>query len=149
MALHPGPAPWVSKTSPPPTEHGGEREEASEAAVTTSYTEVCGKDFSGKSCSKICLVTVYPAGNRNKGQRMYAMLDDQSNRSLACSEFFDMFRVNSPTLLYTLKTCSSVSKVTGHQAVAVAVARWIYHRICRWCYQSFSSYALGVQHDSK
>ena len=87
-ALHPGPAPWVSKSFPPSTEHGGEREEDPESAVVSYCTEVCGEGFSGKSCSKICLVTVYPAGNRNKGKTVYAMLDDQSNRSLARSEFF-------------------------------------------------------------
>lgn len=79
--LHPRPAQWVSKSSTPRTEYGGEKGETPEAAVVSKCTEVCGEGFNGKACSKICLVTVYPAGNRSKGKRMYAMLDGQSNRS--------------------------------------------------------------------
>ena len=58
-------------------------------------TEVCGKDLAARSCSKICLVIVYPQGQREKPVTMYAILDDQNNRSLAKSEFFDLFDVRS------------------------------------------------------
>ncbi|XP_060761029.1 uncharacterized protein LOC132870982 [Neoarius graeffei] len=120
-ALHPGPAPWVSKTSPPPSGNGGESDEALETAVVSKCTEVCGEGFNGKSGSKICLVTVYPADCRNQGKRMYAMLDDQSNRSLARSEFFDIFHVGGPTYSYTLKTCSGVGDASGHRATGFVI----------------------------
>ncbi|XP_061886479.1 uncharacterized protein LOC133637538 [Entelurus aequoreus] len=47
---------------------------------------------------------------------MYAMLDDQSNLSLARSEFFDMFKVNSLAAPYTLQTCSGVGLTAGRRA---------------------------------
>lgn len=63
-ALHPGPVPWASKPSTSPAEHGGEKE-VQKSAVVSNCTEVCGEGFHGKSCSKICLVTVYPTGDRS------------------------------------------------------------------------------------
>lgn len=86
-ALHPGPAPWVSKTSVSSSEHGGE-EECSLSPVNSTCTKICGEGSPAKSCSKICLVRVYPKGSPEAAVKMYAMLDDQSNRSLVRSEFF-------------------------------------------------------------
>lgn len=42
----------------------------------------------GRSCSKICLVKVYPAGQPDQAIRLYAIYDEQSNRSLVRSKFF-------------------------------------------------------------
>lgn len=39
---------------------------------------------------------------------MYAILDEQSNVSLARAEFFDMFNVDNTLEPYTLKTCAGV-----------------------------------------
>lgn len=114
--LHPTPPPWSSSSTNPSSVHGGEREESPEAAVVSKCTEVCGEGFHSKSCSKICLVNVYPAGNRRECKRMYVMLDDQSNRSLARSEFFEIYGVNGPTFPYTLKTCSGVGEAAGRRA---------------------------------
>lgn len=75
-----------------PTENGGEMG-SPEAAVVSKCTEVCGEGSSGKSCSKICLVNVYPAGRPKESKKMYTMLGDQSNRSLAHSEFFEMYNI--------------------------------------------------------
>lgn len=52
------------------------------------------------------------------------MLDDQSNRSLTRSEFFDLFDIHSDASPYTLKTCpglmeSSGRRVTGYQIEAL------------------------------
>ncbi|KAL7878880.1 hypothetical protein AOLI_G00098540 [Acnodon oligacanthus] len=64
-ALHPGPAPWSSKSESP--EHGGEEtDSAVESAVSSAWTKICGKCISGCSCSNICLVIVYPVGNPGK-----------------------------------------------------------------------------------
>ncbi|XP_055071017.2 uncharacterized protein [Misgurnus anguillicaudatus] len=49
-ALHPGPAPWVSKSS---SDHGGEEEERSLPPVNSACTKVCGEGLPAKSCSKI------------------------------------------------------------------------------------------------
>lgn len=111
-ALH-SDVPRLPKALQPPASHGGEKQELKETAVVSSCTEVCGEGFSGKSCSKICLVNVYPANDPSKRQRMYVMLDDQSNISLARSEFFDMFKVNGKAEPYTLQTCSGVGLTSG------------------------------------
>lgn len=52
---------------------------------------VCG-GISGKSCAKMCLVHVYPQGRRQERRKMYVILDDQSNVSLARTAFFDVSR---------------------------------------------------------
>lgn len=97
-AMHAGPPLWTPKDSNLPSErHGGEPDVKS-PVTTASCTEVCGQGLKGKSCSKICLVNVYPRTSPEEKRRMYAMLDDQSNSSLARSAFFDMFNVQSTIL---------------------------------------------------
>lgn len=68
-ALHPGVPPWATRTLRSPSEYGGEsetehgREEEKERTtpvVNSLCTEICGNNFAAKSCSKICLVKVYP-----------------------------------------------------------------------------------------
>lgn len=86
-ALHPGPEPQMPKPPPSPKEHGGEQANAQDSDVTATCTEVCGNEIIGKSCSKICLVQVYPKGQRDNIRRMYAIIDDQSKQSLAKTEF--------------------------------------------------------------
>ena len=120
-ALHPGPAPWLVKSSPSPSQDGGEDENPSNSDVTSKCTEVCGGGFSSKSCSKICLVKVYPAGCRNQIRNMYAILDDQSNRSLARPDFFDMFNIKDTVAPYTLKTCAGVMETEGRRATGFIV----------------------------
>ena len=116
-ALHPGSPPAGFQTSVPSTGHGGEEEASfSSPSVNSACTEVCGKGLSAKSCSKICLVQVYPKGKRENAVRMYAMLDDQSNRSLAKSEFFEHFHINGSASPYSLKTCAGITDKAGRRA---------------------------------
>ena len=116
-ALHPGPAPWLSMAHTPPCEHGGEGGfNADEATVSATCTQVCGGDLTEKSCAKICLVKVYPNGQQEKAMRCYAILDDQSNRSLVRSEFCDLFNVKSHNSPYSLKTCAGVVETSGRRA---------------------------------
>ncbi|XP_025754388.1 uncharacterized protein LOC106097728 isoform X2 [Oreochromis niloticus] len=115
-AMHAGPPPWATKDSNLlPQSHGGESDPSS-PVTTTACTEVCGPGLNGKSCSKICLVDVYPRTNPEEKRRMYAMLDDQSNSSLARSAFFDMFNVKGTMLPYTMKTCAGLSEAGGRRA---------------------------------
>lgn len=81
--------------------------------VESLCKEVCGSKFTSKSYSKICLVKVYPEGNHDKAIKMCAILDDQKNRSLARSQFFNLF---GETLSYTLKTCAGVRESSGRIA---------------------------------
>lgn len=66
--------------------------------------------------SKISLVKVYPAGHKEKARKMYAVIDEQSNRSLARSEFFTLFEVKTKSTPYTLKTCSGKALTSGRRA---------------------------------
>ena len=114
-ALHPGPAPGTQEPSPS-TEHGGEQAPTPSSEVTTHCTEVCGSNQSDRSCSKICLVKIYPVNHRDRALKVYAIIDEHSNRSLARSEFFDAFNVQGPTSPYSLRTCSGVTETMGRRA---------------------------------
>lgn len=111
-ALHLGPPPKSQEAASLP-QHGGEEVFTPPTEVQAHCTEVCRGDLSNKSCSKISLAKVYPKGQPEK---VYVILDEQSNRSLACSEFFDAFTENAPTFPYTLRTCSGVTETIGHKA---------------------------------
>ncbi|KAL3977608.1 alcohol-forming fatty acyl-CoA reductase [Sarotherodon galilaeus] len=116
-AMHPGPQPQLTKAPPPPQENGGEGEDDSNVTdVRTSCTEVCGPGQWGRSCSKICLANVYPKHSKQKAIKAYVILDDQSNRSLARPEFFELFGVENKPLLYHLRTCSGVIETYGRKA---------------------------------
>ncbi|XP_034385776.1 uncharacterized protein LOC117729138 isoform X1 [Cyclopterus lumpus] len=119
-ALHPGPAPWVGGKDSAP-EHGGEEDSSPQPHVTTKCTDVCGGDVTDRSCSKISLVNVYPAGHAHKAVKMYVILDEQSNRSLLRSQFFEVFNDQSPSAPYSLKTCAGVKKATGRRACGYIV----------------------------
>lgn len=82
----------------------------------TQCTQVCGGYVTDRSCSTILLAKVYPAGNHNKAMKEYIVLDEQSNRSLARSEFFDTLNIQRPTASYSLKTCSGAKVNVGRTA---------------------------------
>ncbi|XP_015230161.1 PREDICTED: uncharacterized protein LOC107084717 isoform X2 [Cyprinodon variegatus] len=112
-ALHPDPRSYVD----PQPQHGGEDEiTTSQPQVNSKCTEICGGEQTNRSCSKICLVKVYPAGCRDKAVKLYAILDEQSNRSLVRSQFFDVFNDRSPSAPYTLRTCAGVREAAGRRA---------------------------------
>lgn len=48
---------------------------------------------------------------------MYAVLDEQSNKSLAKTEFFSLFEVETSSTPYTLKTCAGKLDTSGRRAV--------------------------------
>ncbi|XP_061432402.1 uncharacterized protein LOC133358195 isoform X1 [Lethenteron reissneri] len=112
-----------TKASDPEAEHGGEQGEtiALTSSITTKCTEICGEGFKGRSCSKICLVRIYPKGHPVRAVRMYAIMDDQSNRSLARSEFFDQLSVGGNSFPYTLRTCSGLMETAGRRASGLMV----------------------------
>ena len=119
-ALHPGPAPW-SKGTDPDVEHGGEQGATLPSEITSKCTQVCGENLAGRSCSKICLVKVYPASHPDKAIRLYAIHDEQSNRSLVRSEFFEVFGENGPSSPYALRTCAGLKETMGRRATGYVV----------------------------
>ncbi|XP_045080043.1 uncharacterized protein LOC121578462 [Coregonus clupeaformis] len=48
---------------------------------------------------------------------MYVVLDEQSNKSLAKTEFFNLFNINDNSAPYIMKTCSGVTETSGRRAV--------------------------------
>lgn len=98
-AMHPGPQRQFTKAPPLLQENSWEGEDDPNITdVRTSCTEVCGSSQRAHSCSKICLGTVYPKDSKHKAIKAYVILDDQSNRSLAIPEFFELFGVKSKPL---------------------------------------------------
>ncbi|KAM3822775.1 uncharacterized protein M6D78_018315 [Vipera latastei] len=119
-AMHPDPLPGNPPQPPasnPASKHGGERQSpALVINVSSSRTEECGRAFSPKSCAKICLVKVYPAGQPERATRMYAIIAEHSNRSLVKPKFFDIFGIQGQATPYTLNTCSGCVETSGRRA---------------------------------
>jgi hypothetical protein len=60
------------------------------------------------------LVRVYPLCAHDNSCVVYALLDDQSNRTLVQSQPFDMMRVpEQQSVQYILSTCAEQSTVVG------------------------------------
>ncbi|XP_070409592.1 uncharacterized protein [Nothobranchius furzeri] len=114
-AMHPGLTPAPKSTTP--GNNDNEEQTESSPSVESRCTEVCGQGDSPRSCSKISLVKVYPTGQKERAVKMYAVIDDQSNRSLTKSEFFSLFKINARPTPYTLKTCSGREQTSGRRAV--------------------------------
>lgn len=112
--MHLGPAPQTLKRSSPVPDNGGG--EITPTTVNSQCTEVCSPGQAGRSCSKICLVRVYPQGQRERAVKVYAILDDQSNRSLARSDFFEVFNIQSHPSFYSLRTCAGQVDMSGRKA---------------------------------
>ena len=92
---------------------GGERPISAEQ-VSSKCTQICGDNFQGKSCAKTILVKVYPKNDPHHFIRTYALLDDQSNRTLARSDFFNLLAIESNQIKYTMSSCTG-TKVTSGQ----------------------------------
>nr|XP_024655484.1 uncharacterized protein LOC101465727 [Maylandia zebra] len=120
-ALHPGPAPWLKETEPA-AEHGGEPDTIESEEITSKCTQVCGVNEAGTSCSKICLVNVYPVGHPHQAVRLHAIHDEQSNRSLVRPEFFELFNDCGPSSPYSLKTCAGTKETMGRRATGYVAA---------------------------
>ncbi|KAL3983862.1 FRAS1-related extracelluar matrix protein 1/2 [Sarotherodon galilaeus] len=120
-ALHPHPPTWKPKSFPSTSEDSGEEDRADNQEVKSTCTQVCGEGLSARACAKICLVRVFPNGRRGESKRMYAILDEQSNRSLARSEFFEAFKISGRSYSYTLKTCAGRTETSGRRASGYTV----------------------------
>lgn len=107
-----------------PYEQSSSKEEnPSKKSVASLCTNVCGKEFFGRSCAKIVLVKVYPGNKVEKAKKMYAILDDQSNRTLGRPDFFDKMEVkNKSSEQYTLVSCAGTVHTEGRFAHGLTVA---------------------------
>lgn len=116
VALHPGPPLLTTQSVVDDRNESREQNESPLSSITSKCTEVCGSAYGTRSCSKICLVKVYPEGRKEKAIKMYAVLDKQSNKSLAKTEFFTLFEVKTSSAPYTLKTCGGKLETSGRRA---------------------------------
>ncbi|XP_060070498.1 uncharacterized protein LOC132550447 [Ylistrum balloti] len=89
---------------------------SSDNEVRTKCTTLNCKEFSGRSCAKIVLIKVYRSTFPRNFKYVYALIDDQSNKSLASSEFFDGFGENGPEVEYTLTSCAGTFTTSGRRA---------------------------------
>ncbi|XP_064478526.1 uncharacterized protein LOC135391887 [Ornithodoros turicata] len=64
---------------------------------------------------------VYPEAQPEQAVRMYAVIDDQSNKSLARPEFFECFNIHGCEYPYTLRTCAGVVETLGRRATGYVV----------------------------
>ncbi|XP_013421679.1 uncharacterized protein LOC106181750 isoform X2 [Lingula anatina] len=99
----------------------GETPSPNEDSITTKCTTLCGEGFSGRSCAKTILVNVFPAGQPEKSIRVYAVHDDQSNRTLGNSSLFDKLQLASEQRHYTVSSCSGTSRITTRYATNLIV----------------------------
>lgn len=107
--------------------HGGE---GMNNSVNTACTQVCGTiAHTSRSCAKIVLVNVYPKDRPHCSRTLYSLIDDQSNRSLASSSFFDKFMEHTPALEYVLSSCSGKFRTSGRTASDYVVES-IGHEFC-------------------
>ena len=80
----------------------GRAEPNSQVEIRTACTEVCKGQFTGKSCTKI--LPVYVAHKDDPAHRLktYAILDEQSNKTLVRGDLLDYFDVKCHPEEYTL-----------------------------------------------
>ncbi|XP_033728036.1 uncharacterized protein LOC117317344 [Pecten maximus] len=91
-------------------------------AVSTTCTAVCGDPAkASKSCAKTVLVVVHPIGDPDNALRLYAVIDEQSNRTLAKSQLFDYFEVSGPEIPYSLSSCSGEYQQSGRRASGLVI----------------------------
>lgn len=115
-ALHPGPPSWVIKTQSPPLQHGGE--DVGEIPTIQEVSSLCTDDCHGittKSCSKICLVNVFPEGHPEKVVKMLCSMIKATDL-LPGHVFFYLFNINSKASPYSLKTCAVLIECSGRKA---------------------------------
>ncbi|XP_069109080.1 uncharacterized protein [Argopecten irradians] len=100
-----------------PEKHGGEQTHQDQGTtVSSKCTQICGStSFPGKSCGKTVLVKVYPKGRPEEALDMYAIIDEQSNRSLV-REFFEHFNYKSESIDYVLSSCGGQVTKCGRRA---------------------------------
>ncbi|XP_071149457.1 uncharacterized protein [Mytilus edulis] len=92
-------------------------EENSNEQISSICTKICDSIYNTcKSCSKIVLAKVYHSDRPEHFKNVYCVLDDQSNRTLATSDFFNFFRENGKEFEYALASCAGRFVSSGRRA---------------------------------
>lgn len=100
--------------SKPQEDHGGVKLENRPVrdAVNSKCTEI-DKDF--KSCAKIVLVNVVSETNPDNVVKCYAIVDEQSNKTLAKPELFDRLCIDAPEQEYCINSCAGTTVTSGRR----------------------------------
>lgn len=91
--------------------------------INCKFAQICGDSSLSKSCAKIVKVKVYHKSNPLKKKNIYAIIDEQSNRSLACSKLLDCFidTCSFQDTTYSLHTCSGNMTTCGRKGVGFVI----------------------------
>ncbi|XP_038065714.1 uncharacterized protein LOC119735847 [Patiria miniata] len=108
---------------------GADIQAGSSTEITNACTDLCSSFPRGKSCAKICKVEVYREDQQEQTVPAYAVIDDQSNTTLAKGELFDLLGISSPPTTYAMKTCAGSIEVTGRDTTKL----WIKSTDGRTC----------------
>jgi hypothetical protein len=117
---------------PPSAAHGGEQQPSrvgspgleeihADLNVTSTCTQICSDEFSGKSCAKTVLAKVYPSDSPELAVKVYAILDDQSNRSLVKPELLDILGIHTEQVPYKLSSCAGSVETFGRRASGLVI----------------------------
>lgn len=110
--------PQLTRTHNMTEVHGGEHK----AEVDSKCTQICGNArFTSKSCSKTILVKVFREGFPDNAVKLYAIIDDQSNRSLVKSKVLNDLQVKSEYIDYILTSCAGSSPTKGRSATGLII----------------------------
>nr|XP_034311144.1 uncharacterized protein LOC117684166 [Crassostrea gigas] len=126
-ALHPledsqRPRQQPSRTTTPILKHGEESSGSSRLSVNSKCTEICGKpSFHGRSCARIVPVHIYSEGEPGNSITAYALLDDQSNKTLGRSLLFDSLGITTSPVEYSMQPCSGKNVSFGRLARGLIV----------------------------
>ncbi|XP_070206193.1 uncharacterized protein [Littorina saxatilis] len=96
----------------PIEKHGGE--------VSAKCTTLCKGGHLSRSCGKVVKVKVFPP-EKTKGIQVYAILDDQSNASLATPELMDQLGSSPSEIEYQLTSCGGTQAMSGRQLRNITV----------------------------
>ena len=129
MVLHPDNARQESCMLESPAQQQGEEQAAvtpqgtESLIVTNRCTEICGQNTggAGRSYAKICLANIYVESKPHKKVKVYALIDVQSNYSLAKAKLFKKLNIEGTTTVYTQKMCSRVKETKGRLARGLVI----------------------------
>lgn len=123
-AMHSATPPRISTASNNAQPHGGERQPQARDGDRFDNTSLQTSQLYRRTTptvttpvpEKIIPVNIYHRDIPNKYIKIYAILDEQSNKSLAKKELFDEFNIQSQQESYTLSTCSGRLDTTGRRS---------------------------------
>ena len=87
-------------------------------SVTNKFTSILGS----RSCGKILPVKISVTSCPSVSFDAYAIIDDQSNKTLALPEVFDALGINSTPEKYVMHSCSGPRSMSGRRSFDMSVS---------------------------